>query len=261
MRIASFTQTYGDHRFLELQLLQHDRIGNAFRNQCDLILFSFHNCPEAFLKKSVDLLKTIYPSSKLKILIYNKVPYLQCIRSTIQYLKQNRYDYMLQIQDDQHGINTQENLNAIENVQDLFTSLRTHQLDYLHVFSNEGNKTHNKLTPLQEMTCGNTEFYCYDSRDFKRANIYAWNDGTYFAKIEFLEHLFNRQLPEDVWRIELTLKATLERNCVLRWGINKLYFKASNLHGRNVNRAMSVEENLKRFFGELPEWPTILTYL
>lgn len=258
MKIASFTQTYGDQRYLELQLLQYDKIGNAFRNKCDLIVFSFHNCPDSFVAKSTDLLKTIYPVSKLQILRYNDISYLQSIQQSIHYLNEKGIDYMLQIQDDQHGINTMENVHNIQYIDEVFECLETNQINYLHIFGNEGDKEYNHLKPKSEITIGNTAFYRYDSRDFKQTNIYAWNDGTYFAKINFLQSLFHiSNLPQDVWRLELALKYILEQNEITRWGTNKLFFKASNLHGRNVNRKLTQEENLKRFFGELPEWEKV----
>ena len=259
MRIASFTQTYGDQRSLELQLLQYDKIGNEFRNKCDLIVFSFHNCPDSFVAKSTDLLKTIYPVSKLQILTHNNIPYLQSIQQSLQYLSEKGIDYMLQIQDDQHGINTVENVQNIRDIDDIFDCLESHQMDYMHIFGNEGDKEHNHLNPKKEITIGNTEFYSYDSRDFKKSNIYAWNDGTYFGKIKFLQSLFHvPNLPQDVWRLELALKYILEQNEITRWGINKVYFKASSLHGRNVNKKLTQEENLKRFFGELSSWEKIM---
>ena len=41
--IISWTQTYGDKRILNMQLLEYDVIGNYLRNKCKYIIFSFHN--------------------------------------------------------------------------------------------------------------------------------------------------------------------------------------------------------------------------
>ena len=258
MKIASFTQTYGDKRFLNLQLLQHDTIGNDFRNRCDIIVFSFHNCAESFVAKSTELLQQIYPKSKLQILIHNDVQYLESIQKSLLYLKGRGVDYILQIQDDQHGVNTIENLKNMKNIGDIFKCLDRCEMDYLHIFENEGNKEFNRLTPKVEISIENTKFYSYDSRDFKNVNIYAWNDGTYFAKIKFMDALFGiPNLPQDVWGLELALKAIFDQHAITRWGIDKLYFKASNLYGSNVNTKLTQEDNLKRFFGELPSWEKI----
>ena len=37
-------------------------------------------------------------------------------------------------------------------------------------------------------------------------------------------------------------------------GLIKFFFKASNLFGRNINKTISREENLFRFFGETNSW-------
>jgi hypothetical protein len=76
MKISSFTQTYGDKRLTELYLLQYDTIGNYFRNKCDLIVFSFHNCPEHFIKIGKMILEKIYSKDKLLLLTYNNISYL-----------------------------------------------------------------------------------------------------------------------------------------------------------------------------------------
>lgn len=257
MKIASFTQTYGDERILELELLKYDIIGNKFRNKCDLIIFSFHNCPDNFFQKGESILKSIYPSNKLKILRYNNITYLESIRKTIQFLKTNQYTYMLQIQDDQHGINSTYNINNKNKIDYLFDFVNEHKVDFFHIFGEEGNQSVNKLMPLQTVIKDGIHFCAYNSTHFKKANIYSWNDGTYFCNINLLEKLFSFQLPEDVWRIELTLKHILDTNVIPRWGMDQLYFKASNLHGKNTNTKLSVKENLKRFFGELSEWDDI----
>ena len=257
MKIASFTQTYGNERILELLLLKHDNIGNYFRNNCDIIIFSFHNCPKDFIEKGSKILNEIYEKNKLKILIYNDISYLESIRKTLKYLKDNNFDYILQIQDDQHGINTKENTNNITQINDCFTFLKNNNIDLLHIFSNEGNRYKNNMIPLSENKINDTIFYCYDTRDFKYKNMYSWNDGTYFGKVTFIDKLFNLDLPHNVWNIEFTLKTIFDNNKLFRWGFDKEYFKASNLHGKNVNNRLSITDNLHRFFGELSEWETI----
>jgi hypothetical protein len=139
----------------------------------------------------------------------------------------------------------------------MFSFIEKYNPELLHIFSDEGDKNINQLTPLDEKMLGNTSFYSYDTMQFKEKNIYAWNDGTYFGRIDLLEYLFNINLEHDVWRIELQLKYIFDNNKFIRWGTNKVYFKASNLHGRNVNNTLSVEDNLKRFFGEIDEWNII----
>ena len=61
-------------------------------------------------------------------------------------------------------------------------------------------------------------------------------------------------MPTDVWQIEILLKNMFDNNKFYRYGTNKIFFKASNLFGRNVNNNISQEENLFRFFGETNRW-------
>ena len=121
MRVSSFTQTYGSDRMLELLLLQHDAIGNHFRNKCDVIVFSFHNCPDDFIAKGRRILAALYSPHKLVILEYNRISYTETIRHTLEKLKTMNVDYVLQIQDDQHGINGKEQLEHLDEIDKLFT--------------------------------------------------------------------------------------------------------------------------------------------
>ena len=79
-------------------------LGNYFRNKCDLIIFSFHNCRDSFIKKGRRILEKLYPKKKLVIFEYSKTTYLESIRRTIQYLKEKGVIYILQIQDDHRAV-------------------------------------------------------------------------------------------------------------------------------------------------------------
>ena len=265
MSVASFTQTYGNQRILELLLLKYDKIGNTFRNKCDKIIFSFHNCPIEFIVKGKAILENIYSSDKLIILEYNSISYLETIKKTLENIKNMNIDYILQIQDDQHGINSSKNIEQLHNINLVFNFLNNKKPNFLHIFGNEGDPTFNNMKPLEiykndevNDDINNIEFYNYNSKDFINHNIYSWNDGTYFANIDFLINIFNiKGLPENVWDLEHALKYIFDNNSINRWGTNKLFFKASNLHGRNINNKISIYENLQRFFGELDEWENI----
>ena len=266
MKYASFTQTYGDQRILELLLLKYDTIGNAFRNKCDKIIFSFHNCPTNFIIKGKTILEKLYSNDKLIILEYNNISYLQTIQKTLENIKNMNIDYILQIQDDQHGINSKENIEQINNIDLVFNFINNKKPFFLHIFGNEGDPKFNNIEPLQiftnnssiDDTTNDIEFYNYSTKDFAKHNIYSWNDGTYFASIDFLIKIFNtKNLPDNVWDLEHALKYIFDNNNLNRIGTNKLFFKASNVHGRNINNTISIYENLQIFFGELDEWETI----
>jgi len=254
---ASFTQTYGSNRILELNMLQYDIVGNYFRNLCDKIVFVFHNCPAHFIERGTDLLTKIYSKDKLVILQYSGCGYLESFRQTLAYLKQEKVEYLLQIQDDHHGFNSRENIENLSLINGVFDFVRTHKVDLLQVFKHHSCKKWNKLIPLEERTEGGIEFYKYDVREWKKIPIYCWNDGTYFGQIDYLISLFSRGMAQDVWNVEMSLNELFSNTLFTRWGTNKYFFDVSNIHGRNITRELTPVQNLQRFFGELPNWSDI----
>ena len=130
---ASFTQTYGDQRILELLLLKYDTIGNTFRNKCDKICFSFHNCPAEFIIKGKTILENLYPIDKLIFFEYNNISYLETIKKTLNNIKTMNIDYILQIQDDQFGINSKKNIDEINNINTVFSFINNKK-PYFYIF-------------------------------------------------------------------------------------------------------------------------------
>ena len=256
--IASFTQTYGDKRILELMLLKYDIIGNYFRNKCDYIIFSFHNCPLTFIEKVKEILNNIYPSEKLVYLEYENITYYQCIENVSKLLKEKKITYMLQIQDDQHGMNTKENCKNVKEIDHLFSFLYDYKPNYLHIYYKEGDKGYNKIVPLQETQIHNTCFYQYHTNEFNKVELWGWNDGTYFIDTDFFIEVLSviDKKEQCVWWVEWNLRILFDKIPYLRWGMNQCYFKTSNLHGRNTSKNSPVE-NLKQMFGELSEWEEI----
>jgi len=253
--IISWTQTYGGDRILNMELLEYDVIGNYLRNKCKYIIFSFHNCPDHIYQESTKILKNIYNEDKLILIKFNNCSYLECYKNIIIKCKELNCTDICQIQDDQHGINSNENTNNLKDIDDIIQTYKINSnIDYLHIFGEEGKPKPN-LIPINTIKVNNVELYKYDSRDFKKCNIYAWNDGTYIININMIENLlFIKNIPTDVWQIEILLKNIFDNNKFYRYGTNKVLFKASNIFGRNVNKKSSPEENLFRFFGETKRW-------
>lgn len=262
-KIVSWTQTYGDKRILNMQLLEYDVIGNYLRNKCNFIIFSFHNCPDHIYKESSKILTKIYTKDKLILIKFNNYSYLECFKKILEISskKLNCTD-ILQIQDDQHGINSNNNTNNLKDVDDIIQTYNNDKnMEFLHIFGDEGKPKPN-LIPIETIKINNVELYKYDSRDFKKCDIWGWNDGTYIININFIEQLLcKKNMPSDVWNIEGVLKNIFDNNKFYRYGTNKVLFKASNLFGRNIcyysqklGRKISPEENLFRFFGETEYW-------
>ena len=255
-----------------MQLLEYDVIGNYLRNKCKYIIFSFHNCPDHIYQESTKILKKIYNKGKLMLIRFNNCSYLECYRNIIIKCTELNCTDICQIQDDQHGINSNENINNLKDLDDIIKTYKTNSnIEHLHIFGEESNPKPN-LIPIDTIKINNVELYKYDSRDFKKCNIYSWNDGTYIININLIEKLLDLihknivNYPEvnsyrSVWFCELFLKQLFDNNKFYRYGTNKVLFKASNLFGRNVNKVMTQEENLFRFFGETNHWNSYIKNL
>tara|TARA_B100001093_G_scaffold156923_1_gene149492 strand:- start:9081 stop:9911 length:831 start_codon:yes stop_codon:yes gene_type:complete len=257
-KIVSWTQTYGENRLLNIQLLQFDTIGNVLRNKCEFIIFSFHNCSDIFFHNSEYILNKIYDKNKLILVRYNDITYLECFREILKKIEFLNCSDILQIQDDQHGINS---ITNITNLSDLDIIIEEYQknkeIQFMHLFSNEALPNDGFL-PMEVIEKKNVLFYKYKSTEFRKKGVYSWNDGTYIISIQLIKHLlYQKNIPHNVWHIELFLKAIFDKIPFIRWGTNKIIFKASNLFGKNTNQTISVTENLYRFFGETNDWDKI----
>lgn len=254
-KLVSWTQTYGDKRLLNLQLLNYDIVGNYIRNKCNYIIFSFHNCPDNFYNSSKKILENLYCNKKLILLRFNNISYLQCYKNIIEKVEQLNCSDILQIQDDQHGINNNENVKNLENINIILELYKSNEnIKHLHLFGEESIPKSN-LQPIEIINKYNIELYKYNSTHFQRYKIFAWNDGTYIIDNNLIDKLLNiKNIPDDVWRLEIYLKNIYDNNIFYRWGSNKIFFKASNLFGKNINHKISREENLFRFFGETDKW-------
>jgi hypothetical protein len=208
------------------------------------------------------MLRSVYGPEKLLLVRFNNCTYLDCYRQIVVKAKQLGCDAILQIQDDQHGINTVENTAKLEEVDEVVSTYKSSsRIEFMHLFGKEGKPQAN-LSPLSTIKTANVEFYQYDSRDFQRCNLWSWNDGTYIISVELIERLlYIPNLPSDVWRLEIVLKKLFDTHQFFRWGTDKVLFGASNLFGRNVNARLSKQDNLSRFFGESDSWDAVLKLL
>ena len=256
--ILSWTQTYGNERLLNIKILQYDTLGIHIRNQCSYIIFSFHNVGDVIFKQCEEILKKIFCKEKLIILEFKNISYLQCYKNIVKKTRELKCTDILQIQDDQHGINSVKNINHLENINIILDEYKNNEkMQYLHLFEDE-NLPKTRLQPVEVKINNDINFYKYDSRDYKKINVYSWNDGVYIINLQLLEKLIlNNNIPNDVWSMELYLKNLLDNNMIYRWGTQKVLFGVSNLYGRNITKNLSVHDNLFRYFGETNFWEDI----
>ena len=258
-KLVSWTQTYGDKRLFNIQLLKYDLIGNHIRNKCEYIIFSFHNCPDNFYTICEKILREIYSEEKLLLLRFNNCSYLQSYKNLIQKVFELKCTDIVQIQDDQHGINSKKNVTNLNDLNDIIETYKNNnEIQHLHLYGDESIPKPN-LKPIETIKVNNVEIYKYNSKDFKNYNIMGWSDGIYIIDAYLISNLLNLDnIPNDVWRIEVFLMHIYNNNVFYRWGTNKILFRASNLFGRNINNRISQTENIGRFFNETPHWKDII---
>ena len=188
--------------------------------KCDHVIFSFHNCPESVYRDSIKILNDIFPSIKLIILRFDDCSYLSCFRNILQLIRDLKCTDILQIQDDQHGINSNENIHNLHHIDDVVEEYKKRKdISHIHLFSDESIPKPN-LQPIESITMNTTlEIYKYNSMDFKHYNIYAWNDGVYIINVSLLDELLHQCPNSDVWKIELFLHLFSFKTPILKYYI------------------------------------------
>jgi hypothetical protein len=237
------SQTYGDKRILEVHAICNDVVGKALRDSVDEISFTFHNCPAQFQETAKALMQGTLPATIFRS--FDGVSYKESIVAQLKDMKARGFTDFVLIQDDQYGY-LHVPIATVKAVVDFYRS--NPDVKFLHVFGKEGYPTAARK-PLETRAGGGIRFHRYDSRDFQRdgPNVYAYNDGTYLASIDFVLDLLGPEIPSDVWGMEMALKSVFDRNPIDRWGAEAVLFAAANLHGRNINRA-PFDQNMGRFF-------------
>ena len=245
-KIASFTQTYGNERWTEILLQKYDKMGQYLRNQCDIIVFSFHNCPQEFIDKSTEYISSIYNKNKLKFLKYNNMEYLYSIRNTLDYFKNEGITDILFMNDDEFMLNNIDNINNIKNIDQIFTFYINNDIKWFNFYGLE-NIPQNKKEKKSIKVNDSLTIYCFSTIDYKKDNLYAWSQTTSLYNIDFCLDLYNNKLPENSWNIEETFSYYFHNNDCDRWGCDMELIRAINLHGKNLS-SLSLYDNLKRFF-------------
>ena len=93
---------------------------------------------------------------------------------------------------------------------------------------------------------------------------FTWQWGPHIIKIDFVKNLLNlcnNFGAHDIWKIEQTFGLYYNQNNPEFWATNKIFSYAINIMGKFENKHMTLEENAKRFFGELENWNEILQLL
>ena len=244
-KIVSFTQTYGNERYVEILLQKYDKVGQYMRNKCDKIIFSFHNCSLEIIEKSKKYLSEIYDNDKLEFLIYDNMDYLTSIRKTMSYLKSIDVTDILFMNDDEYFLNNDYNLNNLHLLDILFDYYIKNNITWFSLYGQETPK--NKKQKQCIVINDELNIYSYSTLEYKKDNSYAWSQTTALYSLNFCIDLYNNKLPDDSWNIEETFSYYFHTHDYERYGCNIELVRAINLHGHNLSE-LNLYDNLHRFF-------------
>ena len=244
-KIVSFTQTYGNERYVEILLQKYDKVGQYMRNKCDKIIFSFHNCSLEIIEKSKKYLSDIYDSNKLEFLIYDNIDYLTSIRKTMSYLKSIDVTDILFMNDDEYFLNNDYNLNNLHLLDILFDYYIKNSITWFSLYGQETPK--NKKQKQCIVINDELNIYSYSTLEYKKDNSYAWSQTTALYSLNFCIDLYNNKLPDDSWNIEETFSYYFHTHDYERYGCNIELVRAINLNGHNLSE-LNLYDNLHRFF-------------
>ncbi len=254
-KIGIIHQTYGNNRFLEMELMFYDDIGKEIRNYIDDLSITFHNSSQEFILKVIDKYKYNF-NKEFNVNIFNNISYLDTIKEQLHILKGKGITDLLFIQDDHFGINNNENIHKIKHIMDFY---KQNNIKFLKLSNGIGKETEYRKC-LEKVVFNNITFNKFSSLQYEydrikqnkstNSSIWSYNDCTYLANIDLMLELFNRQnIPNDVWNLEINIKTYFDSNNIEHWCIEDGIFDTANIHGKNTIYWLSFEDNLKRFFG------------
>jgi hypothetical protein len=166
-------------------------------------------------------------------------------------MKNNGLTDFALLQDDHHGINRPENIEIAKSILEFYRSRS--DIKFLHFYYKEGFPSENRV-PKETVGFKGIKFHKYDSRDFKKDDMYSYNDGVFLMSIDMMLNIMSMPgIPEDVWGMEIWLKWLFDNNDIDRWGVSKEVFAGMYVHGRNTSKD-SIEDQIRPLFGMKPNF-------
>lgn len=238
-KICVFTQTYSDNRAELFHYHNKDESDINFRNQFDATLYSFHNSSDIYVNSLLD--SSYFKQLKnLKIARYNNISYTESFQHTLDWVVKNNYDYFVFLQDD---CLTAQNIDL-----DLINFIKNEQFDMLNL-----ETTPNDLNVFKNYIYSKNTFGVTDTKssDFVNRGWYAFDDGAYVAKVDFLvSALYDKAYfdQSDVWSGEIYLEQKIKTTPIQRFTTNKNYYSRYNILGRNAWDRINLLTKLKTRF-------------
>ena len=244
VKIASFTQTYGDKRKELYDLKEYDVPDMTFRRLCDKNYYSFHNCPDEVVQY---VTKTKWFSAAPYIVLrYDNITYPMSLFRTLLTAKQDGVDYLVFLQDD------------------VFATAKPECYAELMQWcrSNEFNMINLEAT-ADELKCDDQPllmkgehldvYKCTNHLAVSRnPSRWAFDDAPYIAKLDFLlREVYDYtyyQYP-DVWRAEHVLNSKMMHKLIERNLVSKKLFHRTNLVGMNTWNRINMWKEVHEWLG------------
>lgn len=225
-KICVFTQTYGSNRQELYKYHNNDKSDLMFRNNFEN-LYSFHNSPDDYYQS---IINNNYFSNlnNINMVRYNNMSYTESFKKTLNYLIENKFEYIIFLQDD--CFNLSEGLY----IEELIEFINNNSFEMLNL-----EKTPDDLgMDNSEIFLENNKFIVYNtsSEDFKNKGLYAFDDGAYVSSIRFiLENIYddNYFKINDIWQSEKYLNEKIKQKRIQRLTANINFYKRVNIVGPN----------------------------
>lgn len=180
-KFCVFTQTYGDGRAEIFDYRHLDKVDIFFRNQFDLNYYSFHNSSEDYtnrikMDRYFSLLKNVEFNS------FNNIEYTHILRDHVfKYLTDNKFTHFIYLQDDVFSI---KKIHPEFRIKELINFIKNgdYNMIYLEKSASQIGVSEDRL--IKEDNGFKT--YASTSVDFLKATKWAWDDGPFVARIDWL---------------------------------------------------------------------------
>lgn len=246
-KVCIWTQTYGSNREELFDYHALDKFDIEFRNNFHN-LFTFHNCSDDFYEKiqNCNFLSQIQNKTLLR---YNGINYTECVKKSINYIKDLGYDYMVYHEDDSFmQFSPFYESEKYPTLLKLIELIKNSDFNMINLEWRGQHWFHSSPTiKFDDLT-----IYKTTSRDFGDIKYWQFDGGAYVAKINYLlENLYDDDYFKigDSWTGERYLQSKWSKNTYDRFTLPFGIYSRYNLLGRNSDYDMN-KEKLKNIFYE-----------
>ncbi len=180
-KFCVFTQTYGDDRIEIFDYRKLDKVDIFFRNHFDLNYYSFHNSSDRYINevkkdKYFSLLRNVEFNS------FREIEYSHILRDHIfKYLNENGFTHFIYLQDD---VFSTSKINPDFKIKELIDFIRNGEYNMIYL-----EKSADQIGVEEDRRIienNGFKIYSSTSSDFKKSTGWAWDDGPFVSRIDWL---------------------------------------------------------------------------